>query len=91
MKLAEVFKQTSRNENSSDYPVVRNSQMDVKQVSRRPLIPEVAGGKPVSSQKVWTKFKSGLFGWKQLKSVSVPPKPSHGKLSKISTQTKIWK
>ena len=41
---------------------------------------------------VWAKLKSGLFGWKYSKSVSVSPKPSHGKISnisKISTQTKI--
>ena len=38
------------------------------------------------------KSKSGLLGWKYSKTVSVPPKPSHGKLSntsKISTQTRI--
>ena len=48
--------------------------------------------KPTSSRRVWTKLKSGLFGWKYSKTVSVPSKPSHGKLSnisKISTQTRI--
>ena len=66
--------------------------MDGKSVQRRQVIPGDGQHKPVSSQKVWAKLKSGLFGWKYSKSVSVSPKPSHDKISnipKISTQIKI--
>ena len=91
-KLAETFIQTSRNESFPDHPSIRNSNVDGKSVQRRQVIPGDGQHKPVSSQKVWAKLKSGLFGWKYSKSVSVSPKPSHDKISnipKISTQTKI--
>ena len=91
-KLAETFIQTSRNESFPDHPSIRNSNVDGKSVPRRQAIPGDGQNKPVSSRKVWAKLKSGLFGWKYSKSVSVSPKPSHDKISnipKISTQTKI--
>ena len=62
--------------------------MDGKQVPGNQVNPRDALIKPASSRKVWTKLRSGLFGWKYTKSVSVPPKPSHGKTSKIFTQNK---
>ena len=91
-KLSETFTPTSRNESFPDHPSIRNSNVDGKSVQRRQVIPGDGQHKPVSSQKVWAKLKSGLFGWKYSKSVSVSPKPSHGKISnisKISTQNKI--
>ena len=87
-KLAESFSQTSGNESSSEHPAIRNSQVDGKQVPGNQVNPRDALIKPASSRKVWTKLRSGLFGWKYTKSVSVPPKPSHGKTSKIFTQNK---
>ena len=86
-KLAETFSETSRNESSSSkHPVMRNIQLNGKQAKKKPVIPEEAKKKPPSSKRVWTKLKSGLFGWKTISSVSVPTKPSHGKIiSKIST------
>ena len=87
------FSKTSRNENFSDNPPVRNSQDDDnKSGQKEQIIPVKSKPKPTSSRRVWTKLKSGLFGWKYSKTVSVPSKPSHGKLSnisKISTQTRI--
>ena len=65
---------------------MRNIKLDGKQSQKKPVIPEEAKKKPPSSKRVWTKLKSGLFGWKTISSVSVPTKPSHGKItSKIST------
>ena len=87
-KLAESFSQTSGNESSPDHLAIRNSQVGGKQVPWNQVNPRDAQIKPASSRKVWTKLRSGLFGWKYIKSVSVPPKPSHGKTSKIVTQNK---
>ena len=86
-KLAETFSDTSRNESSSSkHPAMRNIQLDEKQAQKKPIIPEEARKKPPSSKRVWTRLKSGLFGWKKISSVSVPTKPSYGKTtSKIST------
>ena len=86
-KLAETFSETSRNESSSSqHPAMRNIKLNGKQSQKKPVIPEEAKKKPPSSKRIWTKLKSGLFGWKNISSVSVPTKPSHGKTtSKIST------
>ena len=60
-KLAGTSNKTSRNESFSDNPSVSNSQEDEKSVPRKQVIPEDGKQKPISSRKVWTKLKSGLF------------------------------
>ena len=86
-KLAETFNSSSRNESSSDHPASRNIQLDGEQVPRKQFIPGKAKDKPPSSRRVWTRLKSGLFGWKKITSVSVPARPSQGK-TLLSTHNK---
>ena len=62
---------------------------DGKSWYRGPANLEVAGSKPASRRKVWTRLKSGLFGWKQNKSVRGPPKTSHGRNKTTNGQTKF--
>ena len=84
-KLAENFIQTS--ESSPDNPAIRNSQVDGIATKKKKVIPEDGRKKPVPSRRVWTKLKSGLFGWKQSKPVSDSSRTSYdiSKIPKIFT------
>ena len=70
-KMAEQF--TIRSESSPDTPAVRYSQVDgFVSTKKHKVIPEGRNSKPipVPSRRIWTRLKSGLFGWKKTKSVS---------------------
>ena len=90
-KLTESSKITSKNEQYSNFPSI-SQQSYIVPSKQKQTFPVSGGMKPTSSRRVWTKLKSGLFGWKTSRTMSGPSKPSYGKLtniSKISTQTKI--
>ena len=78
-KLAEHFIPTS--ESSPENPAVRNSQVDGNLNKKNRVIPEDRKSKPVPvpSRRIWTRLKSGLFGWKQSHQVNISSKPSYEK------------
>ena len=61
--------------------------MDGIATKKKKVIPEDGRKKPVPSRRVWTKLKSGLFGWKQSKPVSDSSRTSYdiSKIPKIFT------
>ena len=69
-KLAETFSNTS--EDIPETPAIRNSQVDGRQPIEEIVFPEADRERPAASRKVWTRLKSGLFGWRK------PQKPRSG-------------
>ena len=54
--------------------------MDGNAYKKKPkVIPEGGQVKPVPGRKVWTKLRSGLFGWKQPQRVNISSNTSHEK------------
>ena len=77
-KLAEHFIPTS--ESSPENPAVRYSQVDgIATNKKTKVIPEGGKVKPVPGRKVWTKLRSGLFGWKQCQPVNNLSRTSYEK------------
>ena len=77
-QLAEHFIPTSKS--SPENPTIRNSQVDGNVNKKKPkVIPEGGKVKPVPGRKVWTKLRSGLFGWKQPQRVNISSNTSHEK------------